>query len=146
MFKPCSPRYDLFFSEEAKLPESISSNEYFTRLLADQGWTEAAETLNGRAAMVGALHMTLTAPFFGDVLVQVANAPTPLATLLPILTFASMAPRMGNALVPASVRDPIMEQWKAVDGPKIFTPELERAVGRLAMAGLAGYVALAILF
>eukprot|EP00193_Tetraselmis_chui_P022072 CAMPEP_0177775424 /NCGR_PEP_ID=MMETSP0491_2-20121128/14098_1 /TAXON_ID=63592 /ORGANISM="Tetraselmis chuii, Strain PLY429" /LENGTH=192 /DNA_ID=CAMNT_0019293999 /DNA_START=152 /DNA_END=730 /DNA_ORIENTATION=+ len=138
--------YDLLFDDKIEFPEKVRSNPYVARFLADQGWTAEAETLNGRFAMLGALHMTLTAPFLGDVLVQVANSPGPLALLLPLLTAASIAPRVGDPLVPTSARDPIMDAYKNADGPEYFTPELERAVGRLAMMAMGGFLTLAVIF
>eukprot|EP00873_Tetraselmis_striata_P010003 jgi/Tetstr1/430267/TSEL_020095.t1 len=145
--EPAKVTYDLLFSNDTKFPEEIRSNPFVARLLADQGWSQEAEILNGRLAMLGALHMTLTSVFLGDVLVQVANSPGPLVLLMPLITAASIAPRVGDEpLVPAAVRDPLMDAYNKADGPEIFTPELELAVGRLAMVAMGGFLVLAVVF
>ena len=70
--------------------------------------SKASETLNGRLAMLGALHMTITQAFLGDLLVQVANTPAPLFITIAFVTFGSLAPRVGEPLVPVGTRPPKM--------------------------------------
>ena len=131
--------FKLLQGEDMGLTKKILVEKYGETLYQWSGWGKEAELLNGRAAMVGFLAGTGAIFLEGDVLTQLAKHP--LWTLGVIVAIAqaqviAAEKPAGTAMIPDSVKQPVLDAYVNMGGEKFFSSEAEKANGRAAMIGM----------
>lgn len=127
------------------------------RVIREGGFTEFAETVNGRVAQI-AFPLAVMETGNGDLLTQLSDHPIKALLLSGLIVYASLPPlfdaeendRRGASLfkiaVPPEARRGLMNFYTVFDLDKIFTPAAERTNSRAAMIAMGFYLLTATLF
>jgi len=126
------------------IPEKYLENEYAKAFIAEVGYTEYAEKLNGRLAMLG---FVMYLGNMGDILNKIADAPLSVIIAAVLVNGSSLIPIVNpKGFIPEGVKDTVMTQYKEQGLEDLLTPELEQLHGRFAMLGMTGLILLAAIF
>jgi hypothetical protein len=127
------------------------------RVIREGGFTEFAETVNGRVAQV-AFPLAVLETGNGDLLTQLSDHPVKAMLLSALIVYASLPPlfesaendRRGASLfkmaVPPEARRGLMNFYTVFELDKIFTPAAERTNSRAAMFAMGFYLLTATIF
>lgn len=139
------PVVDFLAAEDFKLQEvevyskyvkPVVENEMFSQSL---GWKQLPETINGRAAMLGFVAAAGAEIFgSGSILAQLSKAPQPVLLIVGIIVASSIIPIYKGAK--GDYLSSLMDTYSLPEG--LFTAKNEKIIGRLAMLGLGGLLAL----
>jgi hypothetical protein len=127
------------------------------RVIREGGFTEFAETVNGRVAQI-AFPLAVLETGNGDLLTQLSDHPIKALLLSGLIVYASLPPlfdaeegdRRGASLfkmaVPPEARRGLMNFYTVFDLDKLFTPAAERTNSRAAMLAMGFYLITATIF
>jgi len=140
---PLTPAFTLIAGEmslEEAMPAKVKEVLDMPMVAESRGFTPMAETLNGRAAMLG-FFACMHAEFFSEdsFLAQLGSAPLAIALTVAAITAATFIP--GSKGV--SVEDAKKDLPAEIAG--FFTESTEKINGRAAMVGLAALLPLEVL-
>lgn len=132
--------------DNVTISDKVLVERYGETFYEATGFTETAEVINGRLAMLGFMAY-IGAVFTGDFLTQLAEHPLFVTLLVATVSGASLVPIVKpEGYMPASVKEPLDKALGALPVEAVFTPVSERINGRAAMVGVAAVLGLAVLF
>jgi len=146
--EPVVPALEFLNATDFKLQETSLYKDTLAKYFENKyvkesvGWKPLAETINGRAAMIGFLTGALAEIFgAGPILLQLSKFPQPVLAAVLLITAGSIIPTVkgteGNYL------DSLKDTYTLPEG--VFTEANERVHGRLAMVGLGSMILLELL-